>query len=148
MSSIITQKLLDRLGQPDLVRVLSEKVSGTELNSLLLEILGNKTKNTSAAALLRQYQLNRFTKPADLPVVELKEAELALLKIFKHSAFEPVELSPVTVLGCCSVVGPTDQKQNTLGVAWNGSPGRWNKCYGFAHLRLKETKGMDAEDGI
>ena len=109
MSSIIIRKLLDRTGHPELLQVLTERLSGTELNSLLLEVFHKKAETSSAPQLLKNYQLNRFVKPADLPVLRLKETEFDLLKIFKESLFEPIELSPVTVLGSCSVVGPANQ---------------------------------------
>ncbi len=109
MPSII-QKVLDRTGHPELLRVLTD-LSGSELNSLLLEVFHKKTETTSAPQLLRNYQRNRFVKPADLPVLALKKTEYDLLKIFNASSFEPNELSPVTALGSCSVVAPADQSK-------------------------------------
>lgn len=111
MSSNLTHNVLQRIGQPELFRLLTEDLSGTELNTLLLEVIREKTKKISAPALLKHYQLNRFVKPADLPVLELKQAELELLKLFKSHSFEPIELSPVSVLGSCSVVAPADQNK-------------------------------------
>ncbi len=109
MSSFI-QKILDRIDQPKLLDQLS-KLSGSELNSLLLEVMRTQTLNCPPSQLLKRYQLNRFVKPADLPVVELRQAELDLLKIFQACSFEPLELSPVSILGACSVVALADQKK-------------------------------------
>ena len=89
MPSNVTKKILDRIGEPGLFHLLTDGLTGTELNSLLLEVVRDKAKKTSAPALLNQYQLNRFVKPADLPVLELKQAELDLLKLFKNHLFEP-----------------------------------------------------------
>jgi hypothetical protein len=111
MSSIIVRKILDRIGQPDLVDKLGESLSGTELNSLLLEVLRQQTLKCSASQLLNHYQTNRFVKPAEVNVLELKRIELDLLNIFQESSFEPLELSPVTVLGGCSVLAPADQNK-------------------------------------
>lgn len=111
MSSVIVAKILDRLGEAHLLRLLGERLSGTELNSLLLEVFNQRISHQSPAQLLKQYHLNRFVKPADLPVLALKQTELDLLKIFHKCQFEPIELSPVAVLGSCSVVAPTDQKK-------------------------------------
>lgn len=111
MSSNVTRKLLKRIGEPELLQLLTQGLSGTELNTLLLDVLREKTKKTTAPALLKQYQLNRFVKPSDLPVIELKKAELELLKLFKTHLFEPVELSPVSVLGSCSAVAQADQNK-------------------------------------
>lgn len=109
MSSDVTRKLLEKLGSPELLKWLAEGLSGTELNTLLLDVLREKAKATSAPALLKKYQLNRFVKPADLPVLELKKTELELLTLFKKHHFEPIELSPVSILGSCSVVALADQ---------------------------------------
>jgi hypothetical protein len=110
MSSIVDQ-ILQRLGQPDLVQLLSEKVSGSELNSILLEVFNKKTAGINPAQLLHQYQLNRFVKPADLPALDLRRMELDLLELFSSFSFQPIELSPVAALGSCSAVASVDQKK-------------------------------------
>jgi hypothetical protein len=109
MPSDVTQKILERIGEPGLFQLLTDGLTGTELNTLLLDVVRDKAKKTSAPSLLNQYELNRFVKPADLPVIELKQTELDLLKLFKSHLFEPTELSPVSILGSCAAVGPTDQ---------------------------------------
>jgi len=111
MASVIVQKILERLNQPDLFRILSEELTGTELNSLLLEIFNRRLDSISAPELLNLYRLNRFVKPADLPVLELKQIELDLLKLFERFSFQLLELSPVSILGSCSVVALADQKK-------------------------------------
>jgi hypothetical protein len=109
--SDFTRKLLEKLGHPELLNLLAEGLSGTELNTLLLDVLHDKAKATSAPALLKKYQLNRFVKPADLPPLELKKMELELLTLFKNHHFEPIELSPVSILGSCSVVASVHQNK-------------------------------------
>ncbi|HZI23538.1 MAG TPA: hypothetical protein VFD46_00590 [Chryseolinea sp.] len=111
MPSLIVRKILDRIGQSDLVSKLGESLSGTELNSLLLEVLRQQTLKCSAPQLLKHYQANRFVKPAEIDVLRLKRIELDLLNIFKESSFDPLELSPVTVLGACSVIALADQNK-------------------------------------
>lgn len=111
MSTTIIRKVLDRIGQPDLIHLLTETLSGTELNSLLLEVFRQRASKLSAPQLLKHYHVNRFVKPADLPVLELKKTELDILKIFQEHFFEPIELSPLAILGTCSVVAPADQNK-------------------------------------
>jgi hypothetical protein len=111
MSSIIIDKILARIGQPDLLNTIGKKLSGAELNSILLEAFRLRTLTYSPAQLLRHYQNNRFVKPADTPVLKLKQTELDLLKVFAEHSFLPLELSPVTSLGACSVVALADQKK-------------------------------------
>src|SRR5688572_24686457 len=104
MNSPIVTKILKRIGEPNLVHVLTKELKGTELNSVLLEVFSEMTSKLSPPLLLNRYQLNRFVKPADLPVLELKRMELDVLELFNSLNFEPIELSPVSVLGSCSVV--------------------------------------------
>lgn len=111
MSSSIVTKILQRIGHPELVRILSQELSGTELNSVLLELFNRQCEALTPSELLNRYQLNRFVKPSDLPVIELKKIEIDLLEIFEKHSFQPIELSPVTAFGSCSVVGPVDQKK-------------------------------------
>jgi hypothetical protein len=111
MSLDIVNKIVHRTGIPDLLKTLSEKISSSELNSLLLEVFHRKVEQCTPADLLRLYQQNRFVKPADTPVLEMRETELSLLKIFQHNDYEPLELSPVSILGSCSVVAPANQKK-------------------------------------
>ncbi len=111
MSNSIVSNILKRINQPDLVRLLSEDLSGTELNTLLLEVFSHKTQALTAPQLLNLYQQNRFVKPGDLPVTALREMEIDLLNIFQQYAFQPLDLSPVTVLGSCSVVATASQNK-------------------------------------
>src|SRR5687767_10391798 len=109
MTPDIVNRILNRINCPDLLSVLKDELSGSELNSILLEVFNQKTLSLSPAELLNQYQANRFVKPADLPVVELKKTELEILQLFQEYSFEPLELSPISILGSCSVVGPANQ---------------------------------------
>ena len=110
MASEIINRILRRINRPDLKNVLAEDLSGSEFNSVLLEVFTDRTRSCSAPDLLNRYQENRFTKPADLPVIEMKQMELDILRLCKQYSFEPIDLSPVNVLGSCSVVAPADQK--------------------------------------
>jgi hypothetical protein len=111
MQSQIVTKILERIGQPGLMNILTEELSGTELNTLLLYVFNQTSSKVAAPALLNRYQSNRFVKPSDLPVLELKRMELEILELFNKFNFEPIELSPVSVLGSCSVVATADQNK-------------------------------------
>lgn len=111
MSSAIVEKIVQRTGYPGLLSLLAEGLSGSELNSLLLEVFNQRTASMSPAELLGLYRQNRFVKPADLPVIPLRKMELDLLQRFADASFQPIELSPVSLLGSCSVVAPADQKK-------------------------------------
>jgi hypothetical protein len=109
MSTIIVEKILSKIKQPDLVRILSDDLTGSELNTLLLEIFHRKALQLKPQDLLRLYQHNRFVKPSDIDVLKLHKLENIVYKIFHEHKFNPVELSPVAQLGSCSVVAPAHQ---------------------------------------
>jgi hypothetical protein len=110
IASQIVKSILGRIGQPGLLSVLKD-LSGTDLNSILLEVFNEKTRSLTAPALLNRYQQNRFVKPADLPALELRRIEWEVLQLFAEHGFTAIDLAPVTALGSCSVVGPADQKK-------------------------------------
>ena len=111
MPSKIVEKILERIGRPEELSVLANDLSGSELNSLLLDLFELKTNDITPPELLNLYQQNRLVKPADLPVLEVKQMELDVLRILANHGFDPVELSPVIQLGSCSIVGPANQKK-------------------------------------
>ena len=108
---MVVEKLLARIGRPDLLEILTRELSSAELNSLLLEVFNQKTQQLSPAELLAHYQKNRFVKPADIDVISLRQLEDSIYTIFQSAGFLPVELSPVAPLGSCSVVATADQNK-------------------------------------
>lgn len=107
----IVEKILQRIDRPDLVRILSEELTPSELNSLLLEVFDRQTIRISPAELLQQYRKNRFVKPAEIDFMGLRTLETRILQVFETFQFRAVELSPVAPLGSCSVVATADQKK-------------------------------------
>jgi len=97
--------------QEELVELLSAGMSGSELNTLLLEVFRRRNANRSPSELLRGYRENRFAKPAAVDPIELKQLELDLLRIAQNRGFTPIQLSPVAPLGSCSVIAPVDQNK-------------------------------------
>ncbi|GAB2592530.1 hypothetical protein [Spirosoma areae] len=108
---MISKKIAERIGQPALIDTLANSLSGSELTSVLLDVFNQKTQQLSAADLLRQYQQNRFVKPADVDVMGLRTLENQAFSVSGAFGFVPVELSPVAPLGSCSVIATADQKK-------------------------------------
>jgi hypothetical protein len=102
-------RLLSRLNQPELIRLLVEGLSGSELNTLMLQVYRERTAASTAADLLKRYRENRFVHPALVDPIVLKQLELDLLSIAVNEAFVPVQLSPVAPLGTASVMAEVDQ---------------------------------------
>lgn len=109
----MNKAILDHLGSasgvPNLPALLSQHLSSSELNSLLLEVFQQKTAQIMPADLLRAYQQNRFVRPAEVGALGFAEWSLDWLRAARAAGFEPLELSPVAPLGTCSVVGTVSQ---------------------------------------
>ena len=106
----INEKLKARTGA-DLLKLLTEELSGTELNSLLLAAFDRIAAGTAPASLLKAYDSNRFVHPAEGDMLSLRSKELQTLQTLQANSFQPIELSPVSLLGSCSAVGTVDQKK-------------------------------------
>src|SRR5690349_1855611 len=100
----ISDLLAKRMGYSNLFVDLSENLSASELNTLLLELFRTRAKKVTPAELLRQFQKNRFASPSAVDTIDFKEFELRCLKLAKGNGFTPITLSPLAPLGTCSSV--------------------------------------------
>lgn len=86
---------------------LADTLAGSELQSLLLEIMRARARKRTPAELLAQYRRDRFVRPATIDLRVALELELHLLAAADQ--FDAVDLSPVAPLGVCSAIALTDQ---------------------------------------
>src|SRR6266700_1999886 len=107
--SEIAKILAEKTGYPDLLAALESKLSGSELNSLLLELFRNKARNTDPSAVLEQFSKNRFTMPSPVDAIAYKELEIQSLSFAREKNFIPQTLSPLAPFGTFSAVGFVDQ---------------------------------------
>jgi hypothetical protein len=91
----------------DLFRRLATELAGSELQSLLLEIVRQRSRARAPAEVLAQFKQDRFVTPAALDLRESLAIDTHLLAAAE--GFEAIELAPVTPLGTSSVVAVTDQ---------------------------------------
>ncbi|MBN2394465.1 MAG: hypothetical protein JXR84_27270 [Anaerolineae bacterium] len=104
----IVERIERKAGIPDLVSILAEQFSPTDLQSLLLEVYRLRSSRLQPAAVLSDYESNRFVRPSSTsPHSLLRWEQIA----FSHlpQQFEPIALSPVCPLGTNSVVAGVDQ---------------------------------------
>lgn len=134
----ISKLIEERTGYANLLNDLNEKLSASELNSLLLELFRIKTKTISPSELLKQFEKNRFTAPSRISAIELKEYELQCLKLMEEGGFSVVTLSPLTPLGTCSAVGFVNQ--NNVVSATRGTEVVSDATNVFALLMAQEFK--------
>jgi hypothetical protein len=105
------ERIIKELGVEQIVELLTDRISGSDLYTLLLQVFREKTKRLVPSELLKRYQANRFVHPASIDPIQLKQLELDILKIASNHLATPVQLSPVAPLGSCSVVATVDQNK-------------------------------------
>src|SRR6185503_20740490 len=111
MANPTLDALLKKVSDPELLKKLTETLSGSELNSLLLEVFRENAKAISPTDLLTHYQQNRFVQPSALDAITFLKAELSILEIWQRAGFVPMELSPLAPLGNCSALALVEQNK-------------------------------------
>lgn len=112
MPDKLLQRLLRDAAAPELIEVLSERLSLSDLQSLLLEVYKARASQVRPSHLLEQYERNRFVKPSQASPRTLLEFDSLAFELCA-SRFEPIELSPVCPFGTVSCVSNLSQN-NTL----------------------------------
>jgi hypothetical protein len=88
---------------------LATGLAGSQLHSVLLEVMQRRASTRSPTDVLAQYRRDAYCSPAPIDL----RASLAVDNYLLAAAeeFEAVELSPVAPLGACSTVAITDQNR-------------------------------------
>lgn len=89
---------------------LADRLPGADLTSLLLEVLRRRAERVSPADVLRQYADDRFVRPSDLDLRELRRVEDAMFGALP-AGFEVLTLAPVVPLGAHSAVATVDPRK-------------------------------------
>ena len=108
MSDKIVERIVREVGVKDLVERLSEGLSPSDLQSLLIAVYRRRAELLAPRDLVNQYQHNRFVQPSHASPTTLLEFDRLAYSLLPP-AFEPVELSPVAPLGVCSAVSTVSQ---------------------------------------
>lgn len=104
----IVERIERESGVPGLVSLLAERLTPTDLQSLLLEAYRLRISQLQPSEVLSNYQANRFVRPSGVsPTCLLTWEQVAFSKL--PPEFKPLALSPVCPLGTNSVVAPVDQ---------------------------------------
>jgi hypothetical protein len=104
----IVRRILKELGTPDLIATLAERISLSDLQSLLLAVYQKRTASLSPKDLIKQYRSNRFVPISSISPIDANHFDLLAYSLLPEG-FQPIELSPVSPLGTCSILGPVDQ---------------------------------------
>ena len=87
---------------------LTETLSSTDLQSLLLEVFRRRAARVDAKTLMRQFRENRFVHPSHVAPATMRSLDHLAYRLLPED-FEAVELSPLTPLGTCSAMAAVDQ---------------------------------------
>src|SRR5215468_1477895 len=98
--------IVDSLGR-DAFEQLATRLAGSELSSVLLEVMQRRAGARSPADVLAQHQRDPFCRPA--AVDQRTSVALDGHLLAAADGFEAIELSPVAPLAACSSVAPTTQ---------------------------------------
>jgi hypothetical protein len=104
----IVERIEREAGVPGLVSILAERLTPTDLQSILLEVYRLRSSQRTPAELLADYKKNRFVRSSALAPAALAEWEQVA---FAHlpQEFLAIALSPVCPLGTSSSLASLDQ---------------------------------------
>jgi hypothetical protein len=109
-----TNKIIERIeresGIPGLAYILAERLSPTDLQSLLMEVYRQRVERLQPAVVLDNHAKDRLTRPADLSPLTMLEWERIAFSELPAEA-EPLILSPVTALGTNAAVARVNQNK-------------------------------------
>jgi hypothetical protein len=100
--------IVDTVGASTFDRLV-DGLTGSELQSLLLEVMHARASSRNAKDLAAQYRRDPFCARAPVDLRAMLTIDSHLLAAAQR--FEAIEISPVAPLGTCSVVGLTDQNR-------------------------------------
>ncbi|MFN6534882.1 MAG: hypothetical protein RM021_000730 [Nostoc sp. EkiNYC01] len=110
MPDKIIERILAAADTPDLLDILTNRLSLSDLQSLLLEVYRQRAASLTPSDILKQYENNRFVVPSQVdPQQQLEFDRLAYSVL--PPGFEALELSPVSPLGTNSVVATVNQNK-------------------------------------
>ena len=105
-------KIIERIeresGVAGLASILAERLSPTDLQSLLLEAYRVRAGRRRPSDVLASYESDRFVRPSAVSPRRLLLWDQTILSSLPKY-FEPVALSPICPLGTCSAVATIDQ---------------------------------------
>jgi hypothetical protein len=106
----ILRRIEREAGVPGLVEALTDRLSPTDLSSLLLEVFRRRAATRTPRELLVDHTENRFCRPASVDARVLAEWDRVAVGALP-SDFEVMELSPLAPLGVCSAVATVSQNK-------------------------------------
>ena len=108
--SSILDRILQQSGDEELLNKLAA-LSPSDLQTLLMEVFANRSSRVTQPQLLREYQSNRFVKPATIDPIAYLHTELKTLTLAREMGIELTLLSPAGQLYSCSAMASVSQNK-------------------------------------
>ncbi len=110
MSSKILENVLKKTGVPNLVEILSDQLTPSELQSLMLEVYNQQARQVRLKKLLDEYLNSRFTIPSEIPQSQYIKFDSIVLDCLP-AYYETLDISPVAPIGTCSAMSNLSQNR-------------------------------------
>ena len=110
MTDAIVDRIVRESGVANLLDILVEQLTSSDLQSLLLEVYRRRAAKQTPATLLTSYEHNRFVRPSTISSQLLLEIDRLAMSL-AAPLFELLELAPICPLGTNSVVATVDQNK-------------------------------------
>jgi hypothetical protein len=104
----IVERIERDAGVPGLATILAERLTPTDLQSILLEVYRQRSSLRKPSDVLADYKKNRFVRPSELAPTALVQWERIALAHLPQE-FQAMALSPVCPLGTSSSMAGLDQ---------------------------------------
>jgi hypothetical protein len=103
-------RIVEKLGMPQLIDALAVRLSGADLTSLLLEVTRRRAAVVTPADLMKRYATDRFVAATTASFSALRRAEDAVLSACADR-YEAIALAPLVPLGTHSAIATVDQNK-------------------------------------
>lgn len=94
----------------ELLHFLSNKLSNSDLQSLLIETFRLRSRDTTPSRVLKEYRENRFYSPSEFPQVMMNRFDVLAFSLLSGD-WQSLDLSPVTPLGSCTSISNLSQNR-------------------------------------
>jgi hypothetical protein len=110
MSDGFRDRLIRESGINEIVESLTERLSPSDLQSLLLEVYARVSARSTPTKVLEQYRRDRFVQPSVIDPRVLGELDRIAWSMLP-SEYQPIELGPLCPIGTCSAVATVSQNK-------------------------------------
>lgn len=105
----LIKKIESKAGVENILDNISENISGSELNSFLLELFRKRSAQFNPSNILQEYGKNWFCFPSIVDPIKIKKEEIDWLENGSEYGFQPILISPLTPFGTVNSVALVDQ---------------------------------------